>query len=92
MSSFLFAAQEGYTDCVKELLSYPSVDVNEKNSTGWTALHAASQAGHLETVKLLINSPNIIVQPKDKDGIFFFFKFLIEFHFIQLLKMVMMKL
>lgn len=69
ISSFLFAAQEGYTDCVKELLCYPSVDVNEKNSTGWTALHAASQGGHLDTVKALMENEKIIVQPKDKDGV-----------------------
>lgn len=70
ISSFILAAQEGYNECVKELLKYPSVNANEKNSTGWTALHAAAQGGHLETVKILIETGKIDVQPKDKDGIF----------------------
>lgn len=71
VSSFLFAAQEGHLKCIQELLKYPSVDVNESNPIGWTALHVAAQAGNLALIKLLMNTPQINKQPKDKKGVCF---------------------
>ena len=71
VSLFLFAAQEGYIDCIKELLKYPSlVDINEKNPNGYSALHIAAQNGHLETIKVLTEFPGIDVQPRDNEGVF----------------------
>lgn len=49
-----FAAMKGRTETVKLLIS-KGIDVNSKNSAGYTSLHWAAQYGQIETVKILIS-------------------------------------
>jgi hypothetical protein len=52
-NNIVTAASDGHTDLVRELINQ-GVDVNSKNSSGFTALIIASQAGYIETIKALL--------------------------------------
>ncbi|MDR0590496.1 MAG: ankyrin repeat domain-containing protein [Puniceicoccales bacterium] len=52
---------------VESLLKYPEIDVNVRDSRGWTPLHWAVSDGQTETVKLLLAQPAIKV---NEPGIF----------------------
>lgn len=47
------AAAHGHTDMVKALIDR-GADVNAKDGTGWTPLHAAAYGGHPEIIRLLL--------------------------------------
>ena len=51
---FLEAVKEGHLDKVKEMLSKPGFNVNDKDVDGNTGLIHASTEGHTEVVKILV--------------------------------------
>jgi len=51
---FFTAASLGETDIVKNCLDRKEVKVNDKNSSGWTALQYAAYMGHHDTVATLV--------------------------------------
>lgn len=55
-------------DFVKRFLAVPGIDVNAKNTIGWTALHLASEKGDVETLKALLENPEIDVNAQDNYG------------------------
>ena len=54
-----FAAEEGHIEVVRRLLQEPSVDLNQKDFTGRTALFNAADRGHHEIVELLLQQDGI---------------------------------
>ena len=62
------AADNGHTDCVKELLANEHIRANKKNSQGDTALHLAAFNGHKATVKELLADGRIPVNEKQNGG------------------------
>ena len=52
---FFQAAKNGNYEIIKSLM-FEGVDVNAKDSDGWTALMYAAQQGHVEIVNLLLNN------------------------------------
>jgi ankyrin repeat protein len=52
-SALIFAAQYGYTECVR-LLLWAGADTNIQTWNGWTALMYASRYGKIECVRLLL--------------------------------------
>lgn len=67
MTPLIQACLSGRTECVRELLQEPSVDVDFADADGHTALHAASAFGHTECVELLIKAGARLDTP-DKEG------------------------
>jgi len=60
-SALIFAAQYGYTECVR-LLLWAGADTNIQTWNGWTALMYASRYGYIKCVRLLLDSganPNL---------------------------------
>ena len=55
------AVEIGQEAIVTELLKYPNIDVNEKDSADNTALKLALEQGHDGIVKILLEHPNIEV-------------------------------
>ena len=57
-TSLIIASSRGHITIVERLLKYrnPSVDINFRNTRGWTALHAAADAGMACSAQLLLNS------------------------------------
>ncbi|WP_422450565.1 ankyrin repeat domain-containing protein [Endozoicomonas sp. ALB091] len=53
------AAKEGNIECVKALLPFAGVLVNEKNNDGFAPLHYAAKSGHEACLRLLITSKNM---------------------------------
>jgi ankyrin repeat protein len=51
--------KSGYTDVVNLLLQHPDIDINIRDTDGWTALMRAVDGGHTETVRLLLGSEGI---------------------------------
>jgi ankyrin repeat protein len=49
----------GRTECCKELLKHPDIDVNAKDKDGDTALHEACEHGHIGCCKELLKHPDI---------------------------------
>ena len=49
-------AVNGFTTCVKRLLSIRNINVNVKDVYGWTPLHCAARNGHVEIVRLLLQN------------------------------------
>ena len=47
------AARGGYAEIVKAFLAIPSIQVKDKNNTGWTALDLATRHGHTACKELL---------------------------------------
>ncbi|XP_066901271.1 transient receptor potential channel pyrexia isoform X2 [Halyomorpha halys] len=66
MTPLQIAAQEGYVDCVKELLDV-KVDIFLETD-GQTALHLAAKSGHLEVVQALVSHDQSILEVKNKSG------------------------
>jgi ankyrin repeat protein len=56
--ALMVAAASGHKDTVRALLD-AGADVNAKDSTGWTALHAAAYKGDPEIVQLLLEHGGI---------------------------------
>lgn len=67
MTPLIHACLSGRTQCVRELLLEPSVDVDFADPDGHTALHAASAFGHKECVELLIQAGAKLDAP-DNEG------------------------
>jgi ankyrin repeat protein len=55
-------------ELVKDILAYSVVDVNSKDSFGYTALMQAAYWGKEKCVELLLNHPGIDRTLKNKDG------------------------
>ena len=55
-NEMMAAITQGRIEDVKSLLNDKSVDINEKNSTGWTALQYASHKDHCDVVELLLDN------------------------------------
>jgi len=63
------AAMHDKVDAVKDLLrGNPSLNVNWKDGSGWTALHTACSKGHDSIVALLLAHPAIDLNPQDNLG------------------------
>lgn len=62
------AAQEGHIECVTQLLSYASINVNAQDDDCWTPLHIAALNGHSDCVELLLSHKNIYVNIQDTNG------------------------
>ena len=52
--------QNGHETIVKLLLDTGKVDVNVKNSAGWTPFSLAVQDGHEAVIKLLLSTGKVI--------------------------------
>ena len=63
---FFQAAKNGNYEIVKSLM-FEGVDVNAKDSDGWTALMYAAQQGHVEIVNLLLKK-GADISLKNNDG------------------------
>jgi len=64
----MHAAQGGYVDIVKELLSQVGVDPNARTSNGVTALMLAASKNCPGVVELLLRAPGIDVNIEDENG------------------------
>jgi hypothetical protein len=64
--SLVQAIAESPIDQIKSMIS-GGANVNEKNSLGWTPLHAAVRFANIEAVKLLLES-NADINAKDNSG------------------------
>ena len=58
----------GYINVVKLLLKHKDIDVNAKNSDGYTVFMWASRDGHIGVVKLLLEHKDTDVNDKNSDG------------------------
>ncbi|GMS95993.1 hypothetical protein PENTCL1PPCAC_18168, partial [Pristionchus entomophagus] len=59
----IVASRNGYTDCVAKLLADKTVDVDDTDSEGWSALLVAAFEGHPEVVHQLIEAGATVDQP-----------------------------
>ncbi len=66
--ALIYAASVGSKDIVKLLLDHPDIDINIRDSLGWSALMRAAQERNTEIVELLLEKPNIDVNTKNHDG------------------------
>jgi ankyrin repeat protein len=66
----LIACEFGHLDIVSMLLKAdPKGNVNERDQTGWTALHLAARNGHANIVKTLLEAdPKANIDAQDKHG------------------------
>ena len=55
-------------ELIRDILAYTIVDVNGKDSDGWTALIVAARDGKEKCVELLLNHPGIDVNVQNSDG------------------------
>jgi ankyrin repeat protein len=55
-------------DLIRDILDYSLVDVNGKDSNGWTALMRSANWGKEKSLKLLLNQPGIDVNVQDGIG------------------------
>lgn len=62
------AAANGHEAVVKLLLDTQKVDVDLKDSNGWTPLSMAAENGHEAVVKLLLDTQMVDVDLKNKVG------------------------
>lgn len=63
-----FAAEGGHLPVVRLLLKQPTVDPNQRDYTGQTALFKAANNGHHEVVELLLQQNGIDPDAVSKDG------------------------
>lgn len=69
LSALHFASIYGYTDCIKLLLQYPDINVNQGTGTnGETPLHIALTQQHLDTFRYLLQHDKTDVNVCRKDG------------------------
>lgn len=52
---FMMAAEQGRNDVLSVMLGFASVDINDRNKYGFTALHRAADGGHVSTCRLLVS-------------------------------------
>ncbi|XXQ36203.1 SKP1 component POZ domain-containing protein [Plasmodiophora brassicae] len=69
----ILAAQYGRDDIVQELLTAPTIRVNQPSgdsfwSNRWTALHWAADHRHINVVQLLVTDPRTEINPRDSLG------------------------
>jgi ankyrin repeat protein len=55
-------------ELIKDILAYTVVDINSKDSNGWTALMLAADWGKSKSVELLLNHPGIDVNVQTENG------------------------
>ncbi|KAK6517030.1 hypothetical protein TWF506_006908 [Arthrobotrys conoides] len=55
MTPLMFAAKQGFVECVRLLLNEPYLAIDRRDRNGYTALHLATLEGHFETVQLLLS-------------------------------------
>ncbi|KAF3164646.1 hypothetical protein TWF751_009541 [Orbilia oligospora] len=53
MAPLMFAAKQGFIECVRLLLNEPYLAIDRRDRNGYTALHLATMEGHFEIVQLL---------------------------------------
>ncbi len=58
-SPLFSAAENGFIEIVKLLLSFDETDMTLSNGRNYTALHGAADGGHLEVVRFLLESPRL---------------------------------
>ena len=63
-----FAAFQGHSGLVRQLLNISGIDVNLAQQAGGTPLYFAAQLGHLEVVKLLLAAPGVNVNLATSTG------------------------
>ena len=51
-----WACASGNTEAVKLILSYPDVNLNSQDDSGWTPLMSAVSAGYVDIIQLLLES------------------------------------
>jgi ankyrin repeat protein len=56
-----FAAKEGHTGILKELLAMPEADINQRDRSGATALWLATRRGHDYLAIQLLSQPDVDV-------------------------------
>ena len=61
------ASYFGHTETVRHLVSFPEVDVNHKDTDGYTALLLTADQNHSDVVKVLIDA-GADIEAKDKEG------------------------
>lgn len=64
-SSLILAAEKGHLELFEILLCTPSVNINQKDYYGFTALHKASDSGEEKMVELLIGKEGINLNEQD---------------------------
>jgi len=64
----IWAAEKGYKDIVNLLLKQPGININIKDSQGFTALMCAAEQGHNKVIELLLEHPNINVNIQNNKG------------------------
>jgi ankyrin repeat protein len=65
--SLLWAARAGHDTIVEVLVQYENIDINAKNTYGYTALQLAADRGNIETVILLLGHASI--QSRNESGL-----------------------
>ena len=64
-----FAAWDGYTGVVAELLKVPGIDINKRRqSDGMSALFNAAANGHTEVVQMLLRADGILPNVRDNQS------------------------
>lgn len=66
--AIIIAAYCGHPKCLDLLLKQDKIDVNVKNSRGYTALQSAAMKGHLECLNLLLQQDKIDINAKSSCG------------------------
>jgi len=66
--ALIWAAEKGYKEIVILLLKQSDIDVNIKDSQGFTALMCAAEQGHNDIIELLLEHPNINVNIQNNRG------------------------
>jgi ankyrin repeat protein len=63
--------QKKYSDLelIKDILEYSVIDINSKNSNGWTALTVATDLRKEKVVELLLSHPGIDVNVQSKSAL-----------------------
>lgn len=65
----IIAAAAGNTECIRQLLAFPELDINKSNNKGLTPVIAACISGKAETLRLLLERQNINVNSHTNEGL-----------------------